>query len=86
MCSTYAHDSDECTAHYIKTCVLTEIILGELNKLSRFVRDNEDEFVRKAMENSTTTQDSEMQAAKKALRVAEKRISKWNASFINTNE
>ena len=25
MCSTYAHDSDECTAHYIRTCDLTEI-------------------------------------------------------------
>ena len=81
MCSTYAHDSDECTAHYIRTCVLTEIILGELNKLSQFVRDNEDEFVRRAMENSAATQDSEMQTARKALRIAEKRINELDDLF-----
>ena len=81
MCSTYAHDSDECTAHYIRTCVLTEIILGELNKLSQFVRDNEDEFVRRAMESSAATQDSEMQTAKKALRIAEKRINELDDLF-----
>ena len=81
MCSTYAHDSDECTAHYIRTCVLTEIILGELNKLSQFVRDNEEEFVRRAMENSAATQDSEMQTARKALRIAEKRINELDDLF-----
>jgi hypothetical protein len=61
--------------------VLTEIILGELNKLSQFVRDNEDEFVRRAMENSAATQDSEMQTAKKALRIAEKRINELDDLF-----
>ncbi|MBQ8965432.1 recombinase family protein, partial [Ruminococcus sp.] len=81
MCSTYAHDSDECTAHYIRTCVLTEIILGELNKLSQFVRDSEDEFVRRAMESSAATQDNEMQTARKALRIAEKRINELDDLF-----
>lgn len=81
MCSTYAHDSDECTAHYIRTCVLTEIVLGELNKLVQYVRDNEEEFVRRAMNTNTTTQDSEMQAARKALKVAEKRINELDDLF-----
>ena len=81
MCSTYAHDSDECTALYIRTCVLIEIILGELNKLSHFVRDNEDKFVRRAMESSAATQDNEMQTARKALRIAEKRINELDDLF-----
>ena len=81
MCSTYAHDSDECTAHYIRTCVLTEIILGELNKLSQFVRDNEDEFVSRAMSNTATAQDGEIQTAKKALKQAEKRINELDDLF-----
>ncbi len=42
-CGTYANDKDECTAHFIRTIVLKEIILGELNKLISFVRENEDE-------------------------------------------
>lgn len=81
MCSTYAHDSDECTAHYIRTCVLTEIILGELNKLSQFVRDNEDEFVIRAMSNTATVQDGEIQTARKALKLAEKRINELDDLF-----
>ena len=81
MCSTYAHDSDECTAHYIRTCVLTEIILSELNKLLQFVRDNEDEFVSRAMSNTATVQDGEIQTAKKALKQAEKRINELDDLF-----
>ena len=61
--------------------MLTEIILGELNKLSQFVRDNEEEFVRKAMESSAATQDGEMQTARKALRIAEKRINELDDLF-----
>jgi hypothetical protein len=81
MCSTYAHDSSECSAHYIRTCVLTEIILGELNQLSQFVKDNEDEFVRKAISNTVTAQDSEMQTARKTLKQAEKRINELDNLF-----
>ena len=81
MCSTYAHDSDECTAHYIRTCVLTEIILGELNRLTQYVRDNEDEFVQRAMSSIGAAQDTEVQSAKKALKQAEKRISELDDLF-----
>lgn len=81
MCSTYAHDSSECSAHYIRTCVLTEIILGELNQLSQFVKDNEDEFVRRAISNTVTAQDSEMQTARKTLKQAEKRINELDNLF-----
>ena len=31
-CGTYANDKDECTAHFIRTIVLKEIVLGELKK------------------------------------------------------
>lgn len=81
MCSTYAHDSDECSAHYIRTIVLTEIILGELNKLAQYVRDNESEFVSRAMSKNATAQDSEMQTARKALKQAEKRINELDDLF-----
>ena len=45
-CSAYAHDKDACTAHYIRTVVLKEIVLKELNKLLVSVKENEDMFVR----------------------------------------
>lgn len=40
-CSTYAKEQNKCTVHYIRTCVLNEIVLGELNKLfTRLYEDN----------------------------------------------
>ncbi|MDE6727566.1 MAG: recombinase family protein, partial [Oscillospiraceae bacterium] len=53
-CSTYSNDSDECSAHFIRTAVLRELVLGELNKLLETVHTNEDEFVNTAMEYAST--------------------------------
>lgn len=42
-CSICSLDKDACSAHFIRTIVLKEIILGELNKMISFVKENEDE-------------------------------------------
>ena len=42
-CGTYAKDKGTCSAHFIRTAVLQEIVLGELNKMVSFVKENEDE-------------------------------------------
>ena len=81
MCSTYAHASDECSAHYIRTCVLKEIILGELNKLLQYVKNHEDDFVCRAINNNSAAEDNEIQSAKKALKQAEKRICELDDLF-----
>lgn len=65
---TYANDKDECTAHFIRTIVLKEIILGELNKMISFVKENEDEFVQAAMDNSIQKQSSELTKSRKKQR------------------
>lgn len=80
-CSTYAKDTKECTVHYIRTCVLREIVLGELNKLLAAVMENEGEFVQTAMSNSVQKQSSELANAKKTLKQAEKRISELDKLF-----
>lgn len=64
-CGTYAKDKDECTAHFIKTIVLKEIILGELNKMVAFVKEKEDEFVQMAMDNSVQKQFSDQEEAER---------------------
>ena len=51
-CSAYAKDVNDCSAHYIRISVLTKIVISELNKLLETVHNNEDEFVKAAMENS----------------------------------
>ena len=85
-CSTYAKEQDKCTVHYIRTCVLNEIVLGELNKLLAMVKTNEDEFIQTAMSNSVRQKSSELTKAKKALKQAEKRIAELDKLFTRLYE
>ena len=85
-CGTYANDKDECTAHFIRTIVLKEIVLGELNKMISFVKENEDEFVRSAMDNSVQNQSSELAKSKKKLKEVEKRIAELDRLFTRLYE
>ena len=85
-CSTYSSDKDACSAHFIRTIVLKEIVLGELNKMVSFVKDNEDEFIQAAMENSVQKQSSELAKAKKAMKQAEKRIAELDKLFTRLYE
>ncbi len=85
-CGTYANDKDECTAHFIRTIVLKEIILGELNKMISFVKENEDEFAQAAMDNSIQKQSSELAKSRKKLKEAEKRIAELDRLFTRLYE
>ena len=85
-CSTYSSDKDACSAHFIRTVVLNEIVLNELNKLLVRVIEHEDEFVQAAMDNSVQKQSSELTKAKKALKQAEKRIIELDRLFTRLYE
>ena len=85
-CGTYAKDKNGCTIHFIRTIVLKEIILGELNKIISFVKENEDEFIQAAMDNSVQKQSSELAKSRKKLRDAEKRIAELDRLFIRLYE
>ena len=85
-CSAYASDKDACTAHYIRTIVLREIVLKELNKLLVKVKENEDMFVREAMNASEEKHFSELKRARKMLAQAEKRISDLDKLFTRLYE
>ena len=85
-CGTYAKDKNGCTIHFIRTIVLKEIILGELNKMVAFVKDNEDEFVQMAMDNSVQKQSSELAKSRKKLKESEKRIAELDRLFTRLYE
>ncbi|WP_028509527.1 recombinase family protein [Ruminococcus sp. NK3A76] len=85
-CSTYSSDKDACSAHFIRTVVLNEIVLNELNKLLVRVKEHEDEFVQAAMDNSVQKQSSELTKAKKALKQAEARIIELDKLFTRLYE
>ncbi len=85
-CGTYAKDKNGCTIHFIRTIVLKEIILGELNKMISFVKENEDEFVQAAMDNSAQKQSSELAKSRKKLKESEKRIAELDRLFTRLYE
>ena len=85
-CSTYAHDSEECSAHFIRTAVLRELVLGELNKLLETVHANEDEFVKTAMEYASNAQSQEVKKTRKILTQSEKRIAELDKLFTRLYE
>ncbi len=85
-CSTYSADKNDCSAHFIRTVVLEEIVLSELRKMTTFVRENEAEFIELAMQNSQQKQSAEMKAAKKRLAQSEKRVSELDKLFTRLYE
>lgn len=85
-CSTYAKRKDECSAHFIRTVVLEELVLKELRKITTYVREHEEEFVELAMQNSKQKQSAELKAAKKRLAQSEKRVSELDKLFTRLYE
>ena len=74
-CSTYSKDKNDCSAHFIRTLVLKDIILKELRRFTDFVRSDEEEFVHLAMDSSKQEQSKELSLAKRKLIQNQKRIS-----------
>lgn len=85
-CGTYAKRKDECSAHFIRTVVLEELVLSELRKITTYVREHEEEFVELAMQNSIQKQSAELKAAKKRLVQSEKRVSELDKLFTRLYE
>ena len=85
-CSTYAKRKDECSAHFIRTVVLEELVLKELRKITTYVREHEVEFVELAMQNSQQKQSAELKTAKKKLAQSEKRVAELDKLFTRLYE
>ena len=85
-CSHYAKFQDECSAHYIRTAVLKEIVLTEINKLLDNVHNNEDDFLKTAVEASAAVRFAELKKARKMLGQSEKRIAELDKLFTRLYE
>lgn len=72
-CATY-RTHKKCSAHYIRAVVLEQLVLQNLQRVVAYARDDEDEFVRRIMENKTALQRNEQEQAKRKLEKQERRI------------
>ena len=73
-CGTYRRYRNKCTAHYIRVMVLEELVLQNLQRVVAYARDDEDEFVRRVMENKLTIQRTEQEQSKRKLEKQKRRI------------
>ena len=72
-CATY-RTHKKCSAHYIRAVVLEQLVLQNLQRVVAYAQDDEDEFVRRIMENKTALQRNEQEQAKRKLEKQERRI------------
>ena len=72
MCGGYQKRTTDCTSHYIRECVLDEIVLGQLREITAYARDHAEEFYEMAVQNGEAE-------AKKATAAAEQRKSQLSA-------
>ncbi len=85
-CSTYANDKDECSAHFIRTAVLRQILLSEMNRIIEKIGIDEEGFANEAHECSRLRQDDELKKAKKIVGQYSKRTAELDKLFIRLYE
>ncbi len=73
-CSNY-RTKKRCSSHYIRAVVLEQLVLQNLQRVVAYARDDEDEFVRRVMENKTAVQRTEQEQAKRKMEKQERRVS-----------
>lgn len=64
----------KCTAHYIRSVVLEQLVLQNLQRVMAYVKDDEDEFLQRVIRNKLDAQASEQEQAKRQLEKQERRI------------
>ena len=85
-CSTYASDSNDCSAHFIRTCVLRELVIKEINKVLDDVHSDEESFINEAIEASKSSFLESVAKSKKSLVRYEKRIAELDRLFAKIYE
>ncbi|MBR6045685.1 MAG: recombinase family protein [Ruminococcus sp.] len=85
-CGTYSKDSRECSAHYIRTCALKELLLNEINKLLGYVHNDRKKFIDMLAKQTNEVHNNEIKAAKKTIAKSEKRIAELDKLFSKLYE
>ena len=77
-CATY-RGKKGCSAHYIRAVVLEQLVLQNLQRVVAYAQEDEDEFVRRIMENKMALQRTEQEKAKRKLEKQERRYNELDA-------
>ena len=81
ICGSYKKRTADCTAHFIRTDLLTAGVLSNLRKVTSYAAKHEARFMKLLIEQNEDGDRRRNAAKKKELEAAEKRISELSAIF-----
>lgn len=67
VCSSYRHYSKTCTCHYIRVCVVENLILTAIRRVTKYARTNEADFIKRVREESELQQETAVKENRKKL-------------------
>lgn len=73
VCSSYRHYTRSCTCHYIRVGVVENLILTAIQRVSKYARENENEFIERVREKSALQQETAVKESRKKLAKAKRR-------------
>ena len=85
-CGTYSRDTSACSSHFIRTKVLNDLIISEVNKLISSFHEDEEGFVNHLIDHAESTHTDEAKKAKKQLAKNDKRIAELDRLFMKIYE
>ncbi len=80
-CRTYKKDGEACTGHYIRECVLDEIVLEDLRRVTSAAREHPEKFAAYIGSKQSTELQREIRRQEKELAAIRKRKAELDAIF-----
>jgi hypothetical protein len=82
VCGRYRKEGREvCSAHFIRTVVLNELVLQDIRRVTAIASQHEQEFVKSVMQKTASQNQREIVAKKKELEKVRRRILELDALF-----
>ena len=80
-CRTYKKDGESCTGHYIRECVLDEVVLEDLRRVTAMARERPEEFAAYIGSRQSAEIHREIRRQEKELAAMRKRKAELDAIF-----
>ena len=80
-CRTYKKDGESCTGHYIRECVLDEVVLEDLRRVTAMARERSEEFAAYIGSRQSAEIQREIRRQEKELAAMRKRKAELDAIF-----
>lgn len=74
ICSSYRKRTGNCTAHYIRTAIVEQLVTEDLRRVTQFAAEHEKQFVELMVNNTLKEHRREMNEAQRTLETQKSRI------------